>query len=327
MIDINKFKDQTILITGVNGLIGGALAEYFCDINEKHNLNLKLILTSLSKLEKATRIKHLFSKSYIKYISHDLSTPFNKLPPGHNISYVFYCAGYGQPKKFNDNFEATCFINTVGLNSILKQVKNNNCTVCYMSSSEIYGESGYSIKETNNGSYSVENNRSIYITSKRLGESIMLKYKDVVNVKIMRISLAYGPGMSWNDDRVMQDFIRKSQQGVIDMRDEGKDIRYYNYIDNCIEMILNATVEGKENIYNIANSIEQVTIYDLAKSIQDIFNPKCKITLGGKKTSNSPDIVSMNIDRYTKEFNQPNFISLYEGLELIKKDFKNKNLI
>ena len=37
MIDINKFKNKTILITGVNGLIGGTLTDYFCNINEKYN--------------------------------------------------------------------------------------------------------------------------------------------------------------------------------------------------------------------------------------------------------------------------------------------------
>ena len=325
MIDINKFKNKTILITGVNGLIGGTLTDYFCNINEKYNLGIKLILTSLSSSQNASRVNHLFSKDYIEYISHDLSIPF-KLP-SDNIGYVFYCSGYGQPKKFNDKFEATCFINTIGLNSILKQVKNTGCTVCYMSSSEIYGEAGSSVKEDNMGKYSVENNRSIYITSKRLGESLMLKYKDTVNIKIMRISLAYGPCISWADDRVMQDFIRKAKSGVIDMRDDGLDVRYYNFIDNCIEMILNTTVHGKENIYNIANSTEQITIYGLAKTIQSVFNPKCKIILGGKKTSNSPDIVSMNIDRYIKEFGLPHFISLHEGLKQIKKDFEKRELI
>ena len=121
--------------------------------------------------------------------------------------------------------------------------------------------------------------------------------------------------------------ILKSQKGIIDMHDDGSDVRYYNYIDNCIEMVLNTVVKGKENIYNIANSIEQVTIYDLAKSVKSVFNPKCIITRGGKKTSNSPDIVSMNIDKYIKEFGIPQFFTLHKGLELMKKDFIKKGLL
>jgi len=325
--DVSDFKNKTILITGANGLIGSTLAEYICGINDKNNFNIKLILTSLSKIENLSEINHLLSKNYVEYISHDFSYPFTRYNISNSLDYVFYCAGYGQPKKFNENFEETCFVNTVGLNSILKQVKNADCTVCYMSSSEIYGESGPSIKESNMGKYSVENNRSIYITSKRLGESIMLKYKDFVDIKIMRVSLAYGSGMKWTDDRVMQDFIRKSQKGIIDMYDEGTDVRYYNYIDNCIEMILNATLNGKEYIYNIANNVEQTTIYELAKSVQFIFNPTCKIIRGGKKKSNSPDIVSMNIDRYTKEFGTPKFCTLSDGLKLMKENFKKKGLL
>lgn len=333
--DVSDFKNKTILITGANGLIGSTLAEYLCDINDKNNLNIKLILTSLSEIGSLSEINNLLSKNYVEYISHDFSHPLqlSKVLANtrHNISnsldYVFYCAGYGQPKKFNENFEATCFVNTVGLNSILKLVKNTDCTVCYMSSSEIYGESGSSIKESNMGKYSVENNRSIYITSKRLGESIMLKYKDFIDIKIMRVSLAYGSRMKWTDDRVMQDFIRKSQKGIIDMYDDGTDVRYYNYIDNCIEMILNTTLNGKEYIYNIANNMEQTTIYELAKSVQSIFNPNCKVVRGGKKKSNSPDIVSMNIDRYVKEFGQPKFLTLSDGLKLIKKNFERRGLI
>ena len=85
-----------------------------------------------------------------------------------------------------------------------------------------------------------------------------------------------------------------------------------------IKKALESLMVFKENIYNIANSTEQITIYGLAKTIQSVFNPKCKIILGGKKTSNSPDIVSMNIDRYIKEFGLPHFISLHEGLKQIK---------
>ena len=325
---IEHFKNKTILITGANGLIGGALAEYFYKLNIKNNLNIKLILTSLSNFSKSKRIKHLIKPNEdTTYISHDMSTPW--VYTSYTFDYVFYCSGYGQPRKFNEAFEATCFINTVGLNSILKHTKNSltKCTVCYMSSSEIYGDAGYLIEETNMGKYSVENNRSIYITSKRLGESIMLRYKDSVNVKIMRVSLAYGPGMLWTDDRVMQDFIRKSKKGIINMHDDGSDIRCYNYIDNCIEMILNATIKGKEKIYNIANPSSQITIYELAKLIKEVFNPKCEIVKGGKKTSNSPNVVSMSIERYTQEFGIPKFTHIHDGLKEIKKYFKSKGLL
>ena len=46
-LDTTRLKNTNVLITGANGLIGGFLADFFTYLNEQHNYNIKMVLTSL----------------------------------------------------------------------------------------------------------------------------------------------------------------------------------------------------------------------------------------------------------------------------------------
>ena len=59
--NLDEFKDKTILITGANGLIGGFLSDFFVYLNDEHDFNCKLVLTSLSS--KPKRLKDLIYRN------------------------------------------------------------------------------------------------------------------------------------------------------------------------------------------------------------------------------------------------------------------------
>ena len=46
-LNLTKLSNANILITGANGLIGGFLADLFSYLNDTHDYNIKLTLTSL----------------------------------------------------------------------------------------------------------------------------------------------------------------------------------------------------------------------------------------------------------------------------------------
>ena len=69
--NLDEFKDKTILITGANGLIGGFLSEFFIYLNDDHDFNCKLLLTSLSDDPK--RLGDLIYRKDVQYYSRDLT--------------------------------------------------------------------------------------------------------------------------------------------------------------------------------------------------------------------------------------------------------------
>ena len=309
--NLNEFRNKTILVTGANGLIGCFTSDFIAYLNDHHNFNMKLNLTSLSHQDKATRISHLLDKEYVRYFSWDLKNalPEDQIP---DADFVFFMSGYGQPKKFINNKISTIFLNTVGLNSLIEFYKKKNGTkLCYISSSETYGdpdELQMPIKESYNGNYSVESNRACYITSKRLGEVICFDHMqsaDNMKIVVARLALAYGPGTLINDDRVLQNFIVNGQQsGKIQLLDDGSAFRSYIYITDCLEMILNITLCGNQKVYNIGGDHEQVTIFELASIVAE----EIKVEASKGETAKADEIkfapkrVLLSLDRYNSEF-------------------------
>lgn len=324
---IDVFKDATVLVTGANGLLGGFFSDFFVYLNERYDFNIKIQLTSLSAANDASRVKHLLNKPNVTYTSWDLSQPVSN-DMFEKTDFVFFMSGYGQPKKFIDNKMKTIMINTVGLDSIIRNVTKKKSKLIFASTSEIYGDpdsANIPTKESFNGNYSVDSNRACYISSKRLGEVICLEHKrdnPDLDVKIARIALTYGPGVFINDDRVLQDFIVKgSKNNLIQLFDEGSAIRNYIFLTDSAKIIFDIILKGKEAIYNVGGNTEEVSIYELAKIVADVIN--VPVVKGNSKkdfVSKSPNRVALDMTKYEEEFSKiKNITKLREGIEKTSK--------
>lgn len=326
-INSEKLREKRVLITGANGLIGSFIADYLNFLNINHDFKIKIYLTSFSEKEKAERIKHLIKEEEVNYFSWDASTEIEKEKIPKNLDYVFFCSGYGQPAKFTKDVVKTSFINTVGVESLLRNLEQN-CNFLFLSTSEVYGEpdlKNIPTKETYNGNYSLENPRASYICSKRLGEIICSAYKQKLKIKICRVGLVYGPGTLSSDQRVLQDFIFKSQKNnEISLLDSGSSIRNYLYITDGVEMMLNILLNSKNNeeiVYNIGGEFEPVSIYELALKVSNLTSCPVKKNENDENTihKNSPKNVCLSMEKYKKEFPEygKNFICLNDGIKYV----------
>lgn len=327
---VQSLRDKKILVTGANGLLGGFLSDFLCYLNDKHDFNLQLNLTSLSPPGSADRISHLLSRKDVTYIPWDFSQEV-KHGMFENNDFVFFLSGYGQPKKFINQKIKTIMLNTHGLNSLLKSSSLKKCNFLFASSSEVYGEPdslNLPTSENYAGNYSVESNRACYISSKRLGEVICLEHaRDNPNLKISiaRIALSYGPGVFRNDDRVLQDFLlRGKEKGLIQLFDEGRAIRNYIYITDCIKVLLDIAIDGQQTIYNVGGDTEEVTILELAKTVGHVIG--VDVLTGNeaqKHVSKSPNRVCLDMLRYNEEFGRIySPVKLKDGIKQTARWFK-----
>ena len=327
---IQVLKQKKILVTGANGLLGGFLSDFFCYLNDRHNFGIELSMTSLSQPESADRISHLLERKEVTYTPWDFSQEVKQgLFEGND--YVFFLSGYGQPKKFINQKMKTIMLNTHGLDSLLRASSKKKCSFVFASSSEVYGEPDSHNLPTNEryaGNYSVESNRACYISSKRLGEVICLEHardNENLRVSIARIALSYGPGAFRNDDRVLQDFLlRGKEKGVIQLFDEGRAIRNYIYITDCMKVLLDIAIDGKQTIYNVGGDTEEVSILELAKTVGQVINVDVKTGNESQKhVSKSPSRVSLDMSRYNKEFGRVSSpVKLKDGVKQTAKWFK-----
>ena len=307
-IEIDELKNLTILVTGANGLIGGFISDLFCYLNDNHDTNCKIYLTSYSSSNNADRIKHLVDRSDVKYFSWDSSKAIDETKLPVKIDKCFFCSGYGQPSKFLKNNVKTCLINVVGLEIILNYMHSHGGgDFVFLSTSEIYGDppsDKIPTPENYSGQYELYNNRAAYKVSKCLGEVLCKEYNEEfnMNVKIARVALTYGPGTLWNDNRVLQEFIFKASKGNIEMLDSGESIRNYLYVSDSVRLILNLS-KGKELVYNIGGDSEPVSIYELACIIADNFG--VKVIRGESKleiVKAAPKNVYLDMSKIKSEF-------------------------
>jgi len=313
-VDLSFFKNKNIIITGGTGLIGlnliYALNEYKKSL--KRTDNFKLISISKNKLK--PEIYFFYNLNNIDHLKLDLSNAneINKLP---ECDVLIHAAGYGQPNKFLNDKMSTLALNSSFLLNLSKKIRNDG-TVLYLSSSEVYsGNNKIGHSEKDIGSTDPYHPRSSYIESKRFGETIIKALNDNgYRAYSARISLAYGPGIFMNDERVINQFIIKALKNKLNLLDSGKALRTYCYITDVSKILLSIVRSGKKLVYNVGGE-STINIADLAKIIANKTKSKIFIPNNDNFDIGAPKNVKMNIERVKEEFNYKKFISFDEGLD------------
>jgi UDP-glucuronate decarboxylase len=308
-IDFTGLRNKSILITGASGLVGVYMVSCLKRISE--DLNIKIYVWIKNEID--PKFIDIFDGCYV--IKKDITdtTSFDNLP---NFDYIVHAAGYGQPGKFLENKIKTIELNTKSTINLLNKL-NASGKFLFVSTSELYSGLDYdNISESQIGSTNTNHPRSCYIEGKRCGESICYAYREKdVDVKIARLSLAYGPGTKKDDYRVLNSLIQKGLfEENIKLMDQGDAIRTYCYITDVIEMFWNILLFGKEPLYNVGGK-SVVNILGLAKLIGRELNKEVVIPSVVQELKGNPKVVNISIDKYLKEFQKNNFITLDDGMK------------
>jgi len=308
-INFSDLKNKSVLVTGASGLIGIYLISCLKMVSE--SLNIKIFAWIKSDIEK--EFKTIFEGCEI--IQEDITQ--NKIfDTIDEFDTIFHCAGYGQPGKFLQDKLKTILINTNSTINLFNKLKPNG-KFLFVSTSEIYSGLNYeNIEENEIGNTNTDHVRACYIEGKRCGESICYSFIDKgYDVKIVRLSLAYGPGTKKDDHRVMNSLIQKGiLNNEINLLDDGSSIRTYCYITDAIEMFFNIILFGKKEIYNVGGN-SQISIFELAEMIGKKLNKTVNKSTNSTTLEGTPKVVNSSIKRYIEEFGKKEFISLEKGLD------------
>ena len=314
-IDFSSLIDKKILITGASGLVGVYIssclnaANKFTDVYCWVNNDIDPIFADIFANHNIIK-GDITSEIFLKDV-------YDTYCKEKKFDIIIHAAGYAQPTKFLDDKLKTIKINTLSSIKLFDMLASDGQFV-FLSSSEIYsGNEEEMLTEQSHGKTNPEHPRSAYIESKSCGEAIcnaFVQTNDKLNIKIMRLSLTYGPGTKKNDLRVINMLIQKAiNDKDIKLLDDGAAVRTYGYITDIIEMFWNMLLFGKETTYNLSG-VTRASILDVANIIGKKLNKKVVITSNSGLKGN-PKNVSLSIEKYMKEFKKNNFINLDEGLQ------------
>lgn len=315
-VDVRKLKDKKVLVTGANGFLGQYIVGSISLANRQDGLNCTIDAVGLNS-PKPVLSYVLENDKKVSYSKIDLSKDFIL----SDYDLIFHSAGYGQPAKFIKDPYSTVAINIDATRKLIQG--SPKATFIFFSSGEIYGdipEELIPVDESYNGNCPLLIPRSVYAEAKRLGEALCAtRVRDFeTKIKIVRISLTYGPGLPLEDTRVISDFIKKAMvEKEIKLLDSGKAIKSYGYVTDTVSMILFVALHGKEMVYNVGGK-SKVSILDLAQKISKY----CKVPYTTpKEISNlayigkDPKIIQLNLSKVVKEMKKFKFMPFNNGLK------------
>ena len=151
----------------------------------------------------------------------------------------------------------------------------------------------------------------------------MIYYRNFdLDVRILRPFNIYGPGMRYDDSRVIPSFFRAIKGGKsLIVNDSGQSTRTFCYIDDFIEATVKAMFNENTNgeVFNLGTTRE-ITMYDLAELMVNKFGGIVEVfkqTRSGEPKNRKPDI-----GKAIKILNWLPTTDLEEGLEKIWKSYQ-----
>ena len=192
-IDSKKLENKAIIIFGINSLIGRYLGYYLLFINEKFNLNMKIIGTARNIEKTKYYFKNFLSNPDFKIIIQDVENPINYTG---NIDYIIDTAGYASAYHIVNQPVDIIKANTIGTINILEFAKSKNVeNVLFTSTREVYGKviDKEKIDEKSFGSMNHIEVRNCYPESKKISENLFISYNEQYGIPytILRIAHTY----------------------------------------------------------------------------------------------------------------------------------------
>lgn len=289
----------TVVVTGGFGFLGSYCIDTLAAINDAGlGRPCRVICLDNAIVNDDTNLTHLHHRPDIEFVRHDVSRPIRVDGP---VDYIIHAASIASPLFYQRYPLETIAVNVDGTRNVLELAREKGArSVLYLSTSEVYGDpdpSKVPTPETYQGNVSCVGPRSPYDESKRLGESLCVVYakKFGVPVNITRTFNSYGPRLQLTDPRVVSNFFRAALAGETLGVYDATSTRSYCYVSDNIRAQFLVLLSGlREEIFNVGNNEEEVTVRELANAINRLFGGTLRIA---HKTPKDPVYVIDNPKR------------------------------
>jgi len=260
-----KSYGKRVLVTGGAGFLGSHLCERL--LNDGHEV---IAVDNFFTGGKAN-IAHLLPNPYFEVLRHDITFPLYV-----EIDEIYNLACPASPIHYQFDPVQTTKTAVLGAINMLGLAKRTKAKIFQASTSEVYGDpSIHPQVEYYWGNVNPIGIRSCYDEGKRCAESLFFDYKRQHNmeIKVARIFNTYGPRMSFNDGRVVSNFIIQAlQDKPITIYGDGLQSRSFCYVDDLIEgfvRLMDDTDKSFTGPINLGNPVE-FTIEELALKVVEL---------------------------------------------------------
>ena len=310
-----KRMKKKILVTGGAGFLGSHLCRKL--VNEGNDV----ICVDNYFTGNKNNIEDLIGHPYFELLRHDITFPLYV-----EIDEIYNLACPASPVHYQFDPVQTTKTSVIGSVNMLGLAKRTGAKILQASTSEVYGDPEICPQNENyKGAVNPIGIRACYDEGKRCAETLFFDYfrQHNVKIKVARIFNTYGPGMSFDDGRVVSNFIVQALKGEdITVYGDGRQSRCFCYVDDLTEGIVSFmnTNDGFTGPVNLGNP-QKITIIELAEKILEITGSKSKI-IHKALPQDDPRNRQPDISLAEKELGWNVSTALDEGLEKTAEYFK-----
>lgn len=261
-----------ILVTGGAGFIGSHLCQFLL---EKGN---QVICLDNFFTGQKRNIEPFLTNENFELLENDVTKPFFS-----EVNQIYNLACPASPVHYQKTPVETVRTSVLGaINCLELSKKLGGIKVLQASTSEVYGDPKvHPQPESYNGNVNPIGPRACYDEGKRCAETLFFDYhrEDKIPIKVVRIFNTYGPSMSWDDGRVISNFITQALKGEdITLYGDGSQTRSFCFISDMIDGLYKMMEsDGWTGPVNLGNPGE-FTMKQLAEFILQLTASKSKIT-------------------------------------------------
>jgi UDP-glucuronate decarboxylase len=306
-----------ILVTGGAGFLGSHLCERL--VKDGH----EVIAIDNMYTGSRSKVETLKNNPKFELIRQDVTQPLN-----FEVDGIMNLACPASPVHYQKFPVQTIKASVLGAINVLDLADRLKVPVFQASTSEVYGDPSISPQnEEYWGNVNPIGIRACYDEGKRSAETLFFDFNRQfgTEIKVARIFNTYGPRMSFNDGRVVSNFIVQALKNEpISIYGDGSQTRSFCFVTDLIDGFVSLMFSAKQvtGPINLGNPRE-FTMIELAEKVIGVTKSKSKIEFHDLP-QDDPKQRKPDITKAQAILNWNPTIELEEGIELTVSEFKTR---
>ena len=306
-----------VLVTGGAGFLGAHLC--------RELLRKNYTVIALDNLYTGSRenLNDLRENPKFSFVTADVTDELN-----YNVEGIFNLACPASPVHYQKNPIETIRTSILGSLNVLELASRCDVPVLQASTSEVYGDPLENPQsESYRGNVNPYGPRSCYDEGKRAAEALCYDYlhKHDVDARLVRIFNTYGPGMQFDDGRVVSNFIVQALNNrPLTVFGDGEQTRSFCYVSDLIDGLIRLFESEDRNIspVNLGNPV-QVSMNRLANLIIDMTKSSSEV-IYTTLPEDDPKLRCPNIAKAESVLQWSPKVDIHEGLAMTISDFRSR---
>lgn len=261
-----QLRGKSVLITGASGFLGTWIVRVLLQRNMKYGDNITINALCRNRKKVQAVFGNIVNMGGLNFIYQDVC---EEIDDKFRSDIIIHAASPANPYVIEREPYKVIEANVHGYDHILKKAEKwHTYEVLHFSSSAVYGyESPQTgADESFRDKIDFTNRKDVYCLSKQMCEMMSECYtKKNLLVNTVRPFVVYGPGDNLDNKKAWIDFMKNCLRNEnIIIKSNGSAVRSYIYVADAIMAIFYVLLKGKGEAYNIASSVNNINIRELA---------------------------------------------------------------